>query len=211
MVAVDEEPDLELLRRWRRGDAVAGDSLFKRHFVRIYRFFRSKVGSEAEDLSQRTFLALVENREEMRPDSNFIAYAFGIARNQLLMHFRRLGRGHETDLQSRSVADLGAKGPETGLRKGEELRLVLLAMQRLPIDFQVALELYYWEDMATGDIAEVLGVSPGTVKSRLFRGRELLRKEIEGVDAPEALCQSTLQNLNRWIEGLRENVGESGR
>lgn len=198
--------DLGLLARWRRGDAAAGDALFKSHFVGIYRFFTSKVGPDAEELTQRTFLALAENRDDMREDSNFRAYAFGIARNQVLMHFRRLGRGHETDIESQSVADLSVDGLETGLRKGEELRLLLRAMQRIPLDFQIALELYYWEDMATAEIAEVLGISPGTVKSRLWRGREMLRKEIERVDAPDALRQSTLQNLNRWIEALREKV-----
>jgi RNA polymerase sigma-70 factor (ECF subfamily) len=202
--------DFELLEAWRNGDGRAGDALFKRHFLRIYRFFRSKVAGDAEDLTQRTFLALIENKERMREDSNFRTYAFGIARNQLLMHFRKLGYDRERPLESRSAAQLTGDGIETDLRRGEELRLVLAAMRRLPMEFQMALELYYWEDLGINDIAEVLDVAPGTVKSRLWRGRELLRKEIQNSDAPRALRDSTLQELNRWIGALREEVGESG-
>ena len=202
---MDEQDDIELLDAWREGDARAGDALFRRHFARIYRFFRSKT-PDAEDLTQRTFLALVENRQVMRPDSNFRAYAFGIARNQLLMHYRKRGNSLETSPQTHSAADLAGPGLETGLRKGEELRLVLRAMQQLPLDFQVALELYYWEDMSVGDIATALELPAGTIKSRLWRGRELLREQIEQIDAPGTLRESTLGQLNRWIGLLRENI-----
>jgi RNA polymerase sigma-70 factor (ECF subfamily) len=122
------------------------------------------------------------------------------------MFFRRVGHGKETDLHGRSVADLSGRSPERELKKGEELRLVLRAMQQIPIDFQVALELYYWEEMPVTDIAEVLEVAEGTVKSRLWRGRELLRQEISSAPAEDALRESTLQALNEWIEALRDNV-----
>jgi len=79
-------------------------------------------------------------------------------------------------------------------------------MQRIPIDFQVALELYYWEDMPVTDIAQVLEMPEGTVKSRLWRGREMLRQEISSAPAEDALRESTLQALNEWIEALRDNV-----
>jgi RNA polymerase sigma-70 factor (ECF subfamily) len=199
------EDDFELLDKWRGGDSVAGDALFRRHFARIYRFFRSKVGADAEDLTQRTFLACVESRERMAEDSNFRAYVFGVARNQLLMHYRRAGRGSAPDPERQSVRQLG-HCPALGLEKGEELRLVLAAMQNLPIDFQVALELYYWEDMEVVHIAQVLELPEGTVKSRLHRGRERLREEITKAAGSDALAQSTLQALNDWIKLLREQV-----
>ena len=202
-----EADDFDLLEAWRSGDSRAGDALFARHFERIYRFFKSKVADEADELTQRTFLALIENRKGMRSDSHFRAYAFGIARNQLLMHFRRRTNLRETELVSGSIADLTSGGVEFGLLKGEELRLVLRAMQSLPLDFQVALELFYWEDMAIRDIADVLELSAGTVKSRLFRSRELLRREIESLDAPEALRQSTLGELQRWLDALQRGLG----
>ena len=201
------DEDFELLKAWRRGDGRAGDALFKRHFARIYRFLRSKVGPDAEDLAQRTFLALIENKERMWENTSFRAYAFGIARNQLLMHFRKLGYGKETELESQAVFALTGSGIETDLRKGEELRLVLRAMQKLPMEFQMALELYYWEDFSVAEIAGVLDVAPGTVKSRLWRGRELLRGAIESSEVPAALRESTLGELNRWIGALRDHMG----
>ena len=200
------EDDFELLEAWRGGDGAAGDTLFRRHFARVYRFFRSKVGADAEDLTQRTFLACIESRQRMAEDSNFRAYVFGVARNQLLMYYRRAGRDRKApDPEHESVRQLG-DCPALGLEKGEELRLVLAAMQNLPIDFQVALELYYWEDMEVEHIAQVLEVPLGTVKSRLHRGRERLRDEIAKAASSEALARSTLQALNDWIKLLRERV-----
>lgn len=201
---MSEPDDFELLDRWREGDGRSGDLLFRRHFPRIYRFFRSKIGGDAEDLAQRTFLACIEGRERFRQASSFRTYLFGVARNQLLMHLRRKGRGRDAALDSDS--SIPASSPESRAKQGEERRLVLKAMQKLPVDFQVALELFYWEDMSVDEIAEVLDVPAGTIKSRLWRGREMLRKHVEDEACSPEVKESTMQLLNQWIRTLRETL-----
>src|SRR5262245_44777640 len=101
------EPDLALLERWRGGDRAAGQELFARHFADIYRFFENKVGAEADDLAQRTFLACARARDQFQGKSSFRTYLFAIARNELYDHLRARRQGAEVDFESASLADLG--------------------------------------------------------------------------------------------------------
>lgn len=59
-----------------------------------------------------------------------------------------------------------------------EQRLLVAALQRIPLDLQMAIELYYWEELSVAELATALEIPPGTVKSRLHRARELLRQEM---------------------------------
>jgi RNA polymerase sigma-70 factor (ECF subfamily) len=175
--------DLELLRAWTSGDSAAGNELVRRHFRSIYRFFRSKVGTHADELTQRTFLGCVEGRDRWQGIGSFRGYLYGIARKQLLRHLEGRGLGRESlDLSRLSMRDLGTS-PSSAIGRREEHELLLDALQRIPVDFQIVVELFYWESFAIGEIAEVLGVAVGTVKSRLHRAKALLRAELEAMAA----------------------------
>ncbi len=196
--------DVELLRAWRDGDRGAGSELFARHFMTVYRFFVNKAEPVADDLSQRTFAACVDAKDRLAEDSNVRAYLLGIARRQLLMHFRALQRSEDpVDEETVSAADLVASPSEAAVAR-EEQALLARALRRLPLELQTTLELHYWEDLSLEEIATILEVPVGTVKSRLFRGRELLRAKLEKLDAPLALRQSTLRGLETWARALRE-------
>lgn len=177
-----DEQDGDLLARWREGDKAAGNQLFKRHFESIRRFFRSKTTlREAEDLIQRTFLACVESASGYRGDGSFRAYLFVIARRQLIDFIHRKTRDQarvEPDLTVRSMADLGIS-PSVAAAKLEEHEIIVEAMRRIPVDFQITLEMYYWEQLRGPELAEVLGISPATVRTRLHRAREAMRTALE--------------------------------
>ena len=99
--------DFDLLTAWRRGDRAAGSELFARHFGAVFGFFRSKVEHVAEDLTQQTFLACVEARDDFRGTANFSVYLFVIARNMLYGHLRRkANRTADPDFEVTSLADL---------------------------------------------------------------------------------------------------------
>lgn len=194
--------DFELLEAWSRGDASAGDRLFRRHALSVLRFFRSKVPDVAEDLTQRTLLACVEATERFRKAASFRAYLFGIARNQLLMHLRRASALKDRfELMTHSVVDTGNGAPVLVARR-EEQRIVLDALRRIPVDFQIALELFYWEEMPIAEIAQVLGVAPGTVKSRLSRAREMMRDQLAALTDSRQLLESTAGELDKWARSL---------
>ncbi|MGH1346185.1 MAG: RNA polymerase sigma factor [Nannocystales bacterium] len=207
MNVAKEPADFELLEQWRDGDRDAGNVLFTRHFRPLFRFFRTKVTDEvAEDLTQVSFLACVDGRDKFRGASSFRTYLFAIGRNQLFMHFRKRGR-EESDavFGTVSVADLGA-GPSTLIAAKAEQRLLLRALRRIPVDFQIAIELYYWEGVSTAEIAVVLEVPEGTVRSRLTRARSHLSSQMRELAESAELAESTIADFEQWAKSLRDGL-----
>ena len=201
-----ESDDLELLEAWRAGDTTAGNELFERHFASVRRFFRNKVIGDVDDLIQRTFLACVEGRDRFRGEASFRRYLFGTANNILRVHYRSGAKNRELpDFEALSAIDL-APTPSQAAALGDEHRIVLEALRRIPLEYQIALELFYWEELQVTELADVLDVPLGTVKTRLRRGRQLLEQKIaELADSPERL-HTTLTNLDRWAKELREKL-----
>jgi RNA polymerase sigma-70 factor (ECF subfamily) len=187
--------DAELLEAWRADDRAAGDELIRRHFDPICRFFRAKLGDDVEDLIQKTFLDCVTSRERVG-EGGFRAYLFAVARNRLYDHLRARYRTPEAvDLSSRSLADLGTT-PSQQVARDREEQLLLAALRRIPLEYQIALELAYWEGLSGPEIATVLAIPANTVRSRLARARAAVRDQIERLaDAPE-LGHSTLSRLD---------------
>ncbi|MCX4239440.1 RNA polymerase sigma factor [Paraliomyxa miuraensis] len=165
------DTDLRLLEAWRAGDNEAGSRLLRRHFRALFRFFRSKVSHGVEDLVQQTMLACTDGVHRFRGEASFKTDLLAIARTQLLMHLRKHARKDKPVVElETSVADvLGS--PSLVVAGKDEQRLVLHALRHIPVDLQIAVELHYWEEMRVEDIAVMVGIPPGTVKSRLHRAR----------------------------------------
>lgn len=198
------DKDARLLEAWQGGDQQSGDLLVRRHFWAVYRFFRSKTDGAAEDLTQRTFLACVEAKGRVDAQLGFRAYLFGIARYQLTNYLRRLGRTHRIFAPDQhSVADLERTPPDAGVMRGDERRALLHALRRLPVDHQIAVELYYWERMPLAAIAAVIDVAEGTVKSRLGRARRTLREHLARMQVRPQSLESSLEDLEAWAARLR--------
>jgi RNA polymerase sigma factor (sigma-70 family) len=193
--------DAALFERWCGGDERSGAALFDRHFSALSRFFRNKVTDEFEDLVQQTFTACLESRDRFRQDSSFRTYLFAIANNILRNHYRSRRRDR-VDLTEVSVHDL-APGPSTVVARAREQKLLLESLRRIPLELQVILELYYWEGMTAKAIGEVVGDSEYTVRNRLRRGKELLRKHMESISPDHALLESTWGGLERWAQEIK--------
>ena len=177
--------DAALLEAWRSGDQAAGRSLVERHYESVLRFFRTKAGEEADDLVQRTFLRSVEAAGRYRGDSSFRAFLFGIARNVLFEHIRaRLRDGKASpDFGVSSIADLNPRASTLAFQKAEQ-QLLVEALQQMPVEIQIAIELHYWEELSIEEVAQAVEVPAGTVKSRLHRGRALLKDAMQKLGAP---------------------------
>jgi RNA polymerase sigma-70 factor (ECF subfamily) len=204
--------DLDLLAAWVDGDDRAGGELFERHGMAVHRFFANKASADAEDLVQQTFLASVESRERFREVRSFRAFLFGIARNVLLRYLRKKRRGRgKIDPGVTSLIESGV-GPIRVVVRGEQHRALTEALARLPIDWQICVELYYWEHLDLSEIAEALGIAVGTVKSRLARSRARLEdalREMSGGD--EELLQNTLGALEKWAGTRRPRPSDTQR
>lgn len=196
------DDDRILLDAWRAGDTRAGDRLFVRHFDAVDRFLRNKVGEDAiPDLVQRTFLTCIERPDGYRDLSTFRTFLFGIAHNLLREYYRKTARSSHEDLDERSVHDLGA-GPSTLVRAKEEQRLLLAALRSIPLESQVILELYYWEQLTGVELAQVLGVGEDTARTRLRRARLRLADTMKRLATSRAVLDSTLSDLDAWARSI---------
>jgi RNA polymerase sigma factor (sigma-70 family) len=185
-----EDEDLGLLERWRAGDRAAGQALFERHFASLYRFFQNKCDADTDELVQSTLLACLNAKEQFRGDASFRTYLFSIARNKLYRYLRDRRRDPNLDVSITSVAEV-VTTLRTVIARDQAHRALLDALRELPVEQQTLLELYYWEELDTNELAKVFEVQVGTIQIRLFRARAKLR-ELLLSSAPE-----TLEELDR--------------
>lgn len=190
---------------WRAGDRQAGQALVHRHFDVLYRFFANKVADRAEDLVQETLLAAVEQRERFEGASSFRTYLLAIAKRRLYRYLRP--RGVDDRVSERSVTDLSSPEPTPAeiLARHQEHKLLLRALRRLPLSFQILLELSYFENMTDRELAALEGLPIGTVKSRLRKARQLLDEAMQTLGSSEVL-RSTTEDFDGWVERLRAGL-----
>jgi RNA polymerase sigma-70 factor (ECF subfamily) len=179
--------DASLLEAWCAGDVRAAKALVERHFDGVYRFFRSKITGDVDDLVQQTFMSCVEARASFRGECSFRTLLYQIARRRLHDHYRKKHRDQALDFTSTSVCALGTS-PSGALQRKHSVAAVRDALQQLPVETQTLLELSYWEDMSTLELAQVFEVPVGTIKSRLFAARARLEALLRarGFELPDA-------------------------
>ena len=92
------------------------------------------------------------------------------------------------------------------LAKHQEQRLLLEGLRAIPVNYQVVLELHYWEGMTTSQISEVLGVPNGTVRSRLQRARDALEAAMASIARSPQVLESTLTRLEDWAKACSQDL-----
>lgn len=194
------DADAAAVAAWRGGDRAAGEALFERHFEALFRFFRNKVEDNVDDLIQQTFTAVVTSIDRFRGEASFRSYLFAIARNELIAHWRTKQRSAgNLDVDEVSVAELSTHQPGRMLARRAEHQLLLTALRAIPLDFQIALELVYWEELTGPELAVALGVPEGTARSRLRRGKELLAAKLAELAGDPATAESTMEEIVQRI------------
>lgn len=184
-----EDPDAELVERWQAGDESAFEALVRRHEQRVFRLLLRMMGSreEAEDVSQETFLSLYRHGRRFRRESRFSTFVYRVAANAALNRRRSLGRSRNrvNKLAERQAAgdDLphSPRDPEDAVAGVELSDHVRDALQKLSPSLRMPVVLYDIEGLAYSEIAKVLGVAEGTVKSRIHRARQALRLELQAL------------------------------
>ena len=181
---------LQLVRRCKTGDAGAWEELVRTYSRRIYNICYRFTGTQddADDLTQDVFIRVYRTLQNYDPKrAGFPTWMATLTRNMLVDHFRRGKYDRVTDSleatapddEGRSLGDqLADKSapPLTGIERREAKELVHRALQRLSPDLREAVILRDLHDMDYQDIARVLNVPEGTVKSRIHRGRTELAR-----------------------------------
>lgn len=196
--------DRELLLAWKQGNRQAGGELIRRHIPALHRFFVNKVssGAEVDELVQRTFTACVEGIDGFRGEASFRTWMFAIARNVLGLWIRARARA-PVDLGTTSIADLGV-GPSTALAAAREREQLLQALRRIPLEQQILLELYYWEELSAAQIGRVFEIPEATVRGRIRKAKLELRAALDEMARTGIDVELTISNLEDWARSLRE-------
>lgn len=198
--------DLELLLGWRQGDARSGAALFERHKTAVTNLFRRNVRSKADipDLIQQTFLACIDTKNDPNITGSVRGYILGIAFHTMTRFFRKGRHAPVQGVDEERATTLASvePDPEYLLTLSDEQRLLMKAIRRLKIEFQVVIELNYWESIPCDEIAGILGIPQGTARSRLQHGRAALEKKLEELaDSPELLAATTM-SISAWQRGI---------
>jgi len=185
----EETTELRLLRHWRSGDRVAADTLLRRYTPLLHRYFGQRMSRNVDELVQRTLVACVQGIERYEGRSSFKHYLLGIAQNQFLMSLRSEAKAGQSLF---SNGDGSAETPSQLLAIKEEQRILISALIQVGPEFRSVLKMFYWDGQSIQEIAERLGAPEGTVKSRLARGRAMLKEKILGMRAAPILGDEVL-------------------
>ena len=179
------DPEDSLVSRCLRGEEAAWEELVRLHTRRVYalcyRFTNS--GQEAQDLTQEVFLRVFRTlRTFHSAEGSFGTWLTRVTRNLLIDHYRRTRQERVTDSIEEQLPILEEEGSAAGGRPdhalaGREASDILQAtLQRLSPDLREAVILRDLQEMEYREIAQVLAIPEGTVKSRLNRGRAELAR-----------------------------------
>ncbi|MEJ3958972.1 sigma-70 family RNA polymerase sigma factor [Brachymonas sp. G13] len=167
--------DDDCIARAQCGDAAAFAELVRRFQERVYRFLLrlTRTREDAQDLTQETFMHAYEALPRWRPDAQFSTWLLRIARNQAYDMLRRSQRVDFVALEPEHAAQLVDTGPtpDVALQGTQQLQLLDAALGRLPADQREVLLLREIEQLSYDEIAQVLDVPLGTIKSRIARAR----------------------------------------
>jgi RNA polymerase sigma-70 factor (ECF subfamily) len=191
---VDE--DGRLIELARAGDGTAFDTLVQKHAERLLRMVRTLTPSreDAEDVTQETFAAAYFKLDSFAGRSSFFTWLYRIALNKAISK-RRLRR-LETTHQGRQLEDAPAAATDQPravdqLERDEELDRLRDAIRQLESDRQKVLVLRDVDGRDYGEIAEILNIPVGTVRSRLHRARcdlkQILVAQLRGKQGDDAL------------------------
>ena len=174
----DKILDEYLVTRAQAGSREAFERLARRWSPKLLRFAMRNIGHQetARDIVQETWVAAIRSLGSLNDAARFRAWIYGIARRKCIdvirssQARRRLAGRLQGDSLAESAEPAAAPGvDESGLGK---------ALDRLAPEQREVVALYYGEDLAIDEIAAIISVPAGTVKSRLFHAREFLKKQI---------------------------------
>ena len=183
---VIEDPDADLVARWKAGDDDAFETLVQRHQQRVFGLLMRMMGTreEAEDVAQETFLSLYRHGRRFRGEARFSTFVYRVAANAALNRRRSLGRSRaridKLAVRQSAGDDLpySPRDPEDATLGHEMTEHVRTALQRLSPTLRMPVVLYDLEGLAYAEIAKILSIAEGTVKSRIHRARRALKEDL---------------------------------
>lgn len=156
-----------------RGDRQAMRLLFARHNVRVFRFLVRMVGNEAtaEDLLNEVFLEVWRSANRFEGRSQVTTWLLGIARFKALSDLRRRAPDALDDETAERIED-PADSPEAIVADSDRSAILQACIQQLSDAHRQVIDLIYYHEQSIEEVAQIIGVPPNTVKTRVFHARK---------------------------------------
>ncbi len=181
--------ETRLARLARKGDQRAFAEIVDLYKDKLYHLAYRMTSNrqEAEDVVQETFLRVYKNLDRYDENQKFSTWIYRIATNLCIDRLRKRRAVYSLDAESTehdgldgySMMPSDERTPETELILTETQKLIRDAIQTLPVKYKSIMILRYLQDLSLQEISEVLDMPVTTVKTRVHRGREFLRKKLE--------------------------------
>jgi RNA polymerase sigma-70 factor, ECF subfamily len=169
---LDDHDVLEMIS----GSKPAFITLYNKYKQPIYVFCLKMVGDRdaAMDIVQELFLKVYERRNQILQPASFKSWLYSIARNDCLSYFRKINRHEYFDDEKEFGKDERQISPSHRLESEDETDLLNSAIERLKIEYREVVLLREYQNLSYAEIADVIGIDDGLVKSRLFAARRQL-------------------------------------
>ncbi len=172
---IEKASDEALMARAAKGDSKAFALIYDRYAGKMQWYFLKMLGKDAEkarDFTQDLFVKLAEKPHLFDTDKKFSTWIYSVAHNMCKNEYRKLSirhhvKGEDIGVEKR-ISDEHAKDPAMELDKNTFEQMLELELRLLDENHRTAFLLRYKEEMSIKEIAEIMGTSEGTVKSRLF-------------------------------------------
>ncbi len=184
-----ELDDRQLVTASKRGDQDAFSQLVQRYQRRIFNLVYRMLQQyeEASEITQETFLAAWQGLPSFRGDARFATWLYRIAYNCALkqLETRKRDRALQAALQAEQALESEDtyKSADAQIDEHERQAFVQEHLSRLPAKYRAVLILRHLQDMTYEEMAEILTMPVGTIKTHLFRARNLLRERLQGLDS----------------------------
>lgn len=183
-----QSSDLALMHAMAAGQAPALDELYARYSSAILGFLIARLGDRqlAEEVLQDVMLAAWRGAEGFRGDSKVLTWLLSIARNRAI-NARRKYRPTLVPYQDALDSPTDDTGPFERLVRQSEHHAVRTVLEQLPDHQREVLVLVFYHQLTEAEVAGVLDIAVGTVKSRLHRGKQALRRALEYANHHEVI------------------------
>lgn len=173
--------DEALMTRYRNGEADAFEALYRRHSGPLYRFIGRLMrrSSEADEVFQEVWLALIHGRERYEPTARFVTFLFAIAHRRVADRARRAGRAIPDTIEAADDMPAGDPDPHASLQNVQLGEALLQAIAALPWAQREAFLLQAEAGLTLEEIAQATDAPRETVKSRLRYANRHLRGALE--------------------------------
>lgn len=180
MTETEPESDASLMQRVRGGDEDAFAAIVDRFKNPLVNYLTHMVRSRerAEEVAQDAFVRLYRKASQYREQERLGPYLYRIATNLVVSEIRRERRWTLLLPRLNASTTKTVETPDAGVLSSEIQRKVNSALETLPVKYRAPIVLCDIEEWSYDEIARALDCRVGTVKSRIFRGRELLRRQL---------------------------------